>query len=212
MILKILFTLIVMSFNSVLFSSEFYLNPYYTKQLSRGTRGYSILHNYIQFINRISLLKQNQQIIQVNNYFNAIVPKYDADNYNNEEYWATPFEFLTKIGGDCEDYVIIKRYTLNLLGISNKNMYYNVVKEKYTGGDHMVLTLKINNIYLTLDNLSTKVLAFNKRVDLESVFLFNEKFFYKFNKENKLVKINNIYIPAFDKMLKRNKQKLVLIR
>ena len=208
-----LFFLLIVSF-SALFSNEFYLNPYFQKQLKKDTNSYNILKDYVKFLNKISSLDRQQQIEKINSYINAIVPKYDIYNYKNEEYWATPFEFFAKGGGDCEDYVIAKKYTLHLLGIPSKDMYFNIVKEKYIGGDHMVLSLyvKKKNTFLVLDNLSTIILPFDKRIDLKSTFLFNENGFFRFGKNKKFVKIDNIDIPAYIEMKERDKNKLVLVR
>lgn len=198
----------------MLFSTEFYLNPYFEKKLQKSTKSYNIINDYINFINNISILDEQQQIEKINKYINAITPKYDVYNYNNDEYWATPFEFFKNGGGDCEDYVISKMYTLNLLGISSKNMYFSLVKEKFTGTNHIVLSLYIkkDNQFLVLDNLSTKVLPLKKRVDLEPLFLFNEYDFYQLNIKGELEKINYINIPAFDNFKKRDNRLFIMSR
>lgn len=196
------------------FSTEFYLNPYFENKLQKDTRSYSIINNYIKFLNEISSLDKKNKIDKVNRYINAIIPKYDVYNYKNEEYWATPYEFFSNGGGDCEDYVIAKKYTLTLLGIPSENMYFSIVKEKYIGGDHMVLGLhvKSDNSFMVLDNLSTKVLSFEKRVDLKPIFLFNANGFYRLNKKQDLVKIDKISIAAYNDFRKRNNRKLVLVK
>jgi len=201
-------------FLSSLFSSQFYLNPYFEKKVANNTKSYNILKNYVDFLNEISLLKKSEKIERVNNYINAIVPRYDAYNYNNEDYWATPFEFFSHGGGDCEDYVIAKQYTLTLLGIPKNNMYFHVVEDRYTGGYHMVLTLQKEkqDSYMVLDNLSTKTLPWIKRVDLKSLFLFNEKGFYKLNQHLNLININSKNIPAYNRMKSNAKQPLILYK
>lgn len=208
------FILILIISISPLFSKEFYLNPHFEKQLKKDTNSYNIIKDYVGFLNTISTLDRNTQIKKVNNYINAIIPRYDAYNYKNEEYWATPFEFFMKGGGDCEDYVIAKKYTLELMEIPPESMYYSVVKEKYIGGDHMVLSLHVkkNNSFLVLDNLSTKVLTFDKRIDLEPVFIFNKKGFYKFDEKWKAIKINKINIPSYNEMKTRYMKTLILVK
>jgi len=199
---------------SYLSSSQFYLNPYFEKKVINNTKSYNILNNYVHFLNQISLLNNSQKIERVNNYVNAIIPRYDAYNYNNEDYWATPFEFFSHGGGDCEDYVIAKQYTLHLLGIPKEDMYFHVVEDRYTGGYHMVLTLqkKKHNSYVVLDNLSTIILPWQKRVDLKSSFLFNNKEFYRLNQKLNLINIKRKNIPAYNKMKLNAKQPLILTK
>jgi len=199
-------------FLSYLFSSQFYLNPYFEKKVANTTKSYNILNNYLHFLNQISLLNKSKKIERVNNYINAIAPRHDAYNYKNEDYWATPFEFFSHAGGDCEDYVIAKQYTLTLLGIPKENMYLHVVEDRYTGGYHMVLTLhkEKQNSYVVLDNLSTITLPWKKRVDLKSSFLFNEKGFYKLNQNSNLIDIKRKNIPAYNRMKFNAQQPLIL--
>jgi predicted transglutaminase-like cysteine proteinase len=197
-----------------LVAEEFYINPYYLDKLQKNSRSYKIIKHYVDFLNTIKDDDDKTKIEKVNRYINKIIPKYDAYNYKNEEYWATPFEFFSNIGGDCEDYVIAKMYSLERLGISPKIMYMSAVKEKYVGGDHMVLSLHVdkNSPPLVLDNLSTKVLPIDKRVDLELVFMFNEYGFYQLENHKKLREINRINLPAYRELQKKEKNRLILKR
>lgn len=43
------------------------------------------------------------------------------DIYTTSDYWATPYEFLARDKGDCEDYVIAKYFALLHLGIKKNN-------------------------------------------------------------------------------------------
>ncbi|HIP45683.1 MAG TPA: hypothetical protein EYG93_10225 [Sulfurospirillum arcachonense] len=197
-----------------LIAEEFYINPYYLDKLQKNSRSYKIIKHYVNFLNTIKDDDDKSKIEKVNRYINKIIPKYDANNYKNEEYWATPFEFFSNIGGDCEDYVIAKMYSLERLGISPKIMYMSAVKEKYAGGDHMVLSLHVdrNSSPIVLDNLSTRVLPIDKRVDLELVFMFNEYGFYQLENHKKLREINRINLPAYKKFKSRDSENLILKR
>jgi len=193
-------------------AEEFYINPYYLDKLQKNSRSYKIIKHYVNFLNTIKDDDDKTKVEKVNRYINRIIPKYDAYNYKNEEYWATPFEFFSNAGGDCEDYVIAKMYSLKRLGISPKIMYMSAVKEKYVGGDHMVLSLHVdkNSPPLVLDNLSTKVLPIDKRIDLELVFMFNEYGFYQLENHKKLREINKINLPAYKNLKSRDIKNLIL--
>lgn len=197
---------------SNLMCEEFYLNPDFEKKIQKNSRAYYTLKDYVRFLNEISALNQTQKILKVNSYINQIVPMYDADNYNHEEHWASTYEFLSKGGGDCEDYVIAKRYTLELLEIPSKDMFFTVVKEKFFGGDHMVLSLHVNKTKqpIVLDNLSTNVMEIKKRVDLEPIFFFNEFGFYKLSKYTQFKKIEKINIHAYENLKIKEKNSLIL--
>ena len=198
-------------FNSMV-AEEFYINPYYLDKLQKNSRSYKIIKHYVNFLNTIKDDDDKTKVEKVNRYINRIIPQYDAYNYKNEEYWATPFEFFSNAGGDCEDYVIAKMYSLERLGISPKIMYMSAVKEKYVGGDHMVLSLHVdkNSPPLVLDNLSTKVLPIDKRIDLELVFMFNEYGFYQLENHKKLREINKINLPAYKNLKSRDIKNLIL--
>jgi len=206
--------LLSLLFLTNLLSSEFYLNPFYEKQLQKKSKSYNILKDYVRFLNTLDKFDEKKKIAKVNTYLNGLVSKYDAYTYNSEEYWATPFEFLSNGGGDCEDYVIAKKYTLEKIGISEKDMYLSVVKEKFIGGDHMVLNLHVDKTKppVVLDNLSFKVLPSDKRTDLDFVFIFNDQEFFKLKDKKTLVKINKIILPQYEQMKQRAKEELILQR
>ena len=85
-------------------------------------------------------------------------------------------------------------HSLEILGFSSKDMFMGVVKEKYTGGNHMVLALHIdkNSPPLILDNLSIKILPIDNRVDLELLFMLNRHGFFRLENYKKLIEIKKI--------------------
>ena len=60
----------------------------------------------------------------INKFFNEVKYKSDIKNYNKSDYWATPFEFLAKDSGDCEDFVIAKYFALIYLNIEAKKLFF----------------------------------------------------------------------------------------
>lgn len=118
------------------------------------------------------------------------MPQYDDVVQQQEDYWATPKEFLSVGYGDCEDYVIIKYFTLIELGFDEKELFITIVKEKFSGGFHMVLTYfkAGEKAPLVLDNLSFRVLPLQVRKDIEADIFINSSGVYKY-KNATLVKI-----------------------
>nr|WP_321268681.1 transglutaminase-like cysteine peptidase [uncultured Sulfurimonas sp.] len=152
-------------------------------------------------------LSKEKQLLKVNFYLNQLLPQYDDIMQKQEDYWATPKEFLIAGFGDCEDYVIIKYFTLIKLGFDKKKLYLTTVEEKYIGGYHMVLSYfdEIGKAPLILDNLSFKILRLNIREDLKVDTFISENGVYKIDKNNKLIKVQK-YSPKFKKLLKRVKK------
>lgn len=88
----------------------------------------------------------------VNSYFNKF-PFMDDDTNWGGPYWATPREFLSKGGGDCEDYSIAKYYALKALGVPPADMFITVVGYPDKKGIHAILVVLDGNDYYVLDNL-----------------------------------------------------------
>lgn len=132
-----------------------------------------------------------KQLNRVNAYLNQLLPQYDAVMQKEEDYWASPKEFLTTGYGDCEDYVIIKYFSLLKLGFDKNRLYFTTVHELYFGGYHMVLSYfpEDGKSPLILDNLSFKVLELNKREDIKADTFINSRGIFKLNKQNKLYRI-----------------------
>ncbi|VAX24939.1 T1SS associated transglutaminase-like cysteine proteinase LapP [hydrothermal vent metagenome] len=111
----------------------------------------------------------------VNNFFNRMKFVSDQIHWKQEDYWATPVEFLATRGGDCEDFSIAKYFTLRELGVPDKKMLITYVKALRLNQAHMVLTYyKTPNAEpLVLDNLIGKIKLASKRKDLAPVYSFN---------------------------------------
>ena len=117
----------------------------------------------------------------VNDYYNNVRYMSDMKVYKKKDYWATPWEFLGKDKGDCEDYVISKYFALIYLGIDSKKLFFTYVKSKRFKAAHMVLTyFKTPRAEpLVLDNYNFKVLPASKRTDLIPIYNFNGESLYK---------------------------------
>ena len=135
------------------------------------------------------------QLNKVNFQLNRLLPQYDSVIHHKEDIWATPKEFLTIGYGDCEDYVIIKYYSLLKLGFDEKKLFLTIVKERYKGGLHMVLSYfkDKKSSPLILDNLSFRILSLAERVDLEVIYFINNTGVYEQKSNKNLKKISYKY-------------------
>lgn len=134
-----------------------------------------------RFVALNNMLEKNQKsdikikLEKVNDFFNSIKYGSDSDVYGTSDYWATPFEFLAKDKGDCEDYVIAKYLALEYLGVSTSKMFLSYVRVKGSNEAHMVLSYyeTPNSEPLILDNLRKIIFPASKRDDLIPVYNFN---------------------------------------
>ena len=79
------------------------------------------IQNYNHTVEKYKNYSQNEQLVKVNYYLNKILPKANRSYIDKKDYWTTPKEFLTTGMADCEDYAIIKYYTLLKLGFEKEN-------------------------------------------------------------------------------------------
>lgn len=132
-------------------------------------------------INRLILelgdQKITRQLTEVNRFFNQFEYKEDSDHWGEQDYWATPQEFLGTQKGDCEDFVIAKYFALRKLGVPDERLYLTYVKALKQNVAHMVLSYfeTPSSIPLILDNYNPAILRANNRMDLLPIYSFNAK-------------------------------------
>ncbi len=95
--------------------------------------------------------------------------------YGKSDYWATPWEFLGKDRGDCEDYVISKYFALKYLRVDYKKLFFTYVRSTKFKEPHMVLTYfeTPKSEPLVLDNYNRKIFPASQRKDLTPIYNFN---------------------------------------
>jgi predicted transglutaminase-like cysteine proteinase len=118
-----------------------------------------------------------QQLAEVNRFFNQFSYKEDKQLWGQEDYWATPEEFIGSNGGDCEDYVVAKYFVLRSLGVADEHLYLTYVRAVKENRAHMVLSYfeTPKSTPLILDNYNPRILPADKRRDLLPVYSFNAK-------------------------------------
>jgi predicted transglutaminase-like cysteine proteinase len=118
---------------------------------------------------------ENENLVEVNRFFNTFHFIDDIELWGVNNYWATPVEFIGVNGGDCEDYSIAKYFTLLELGIADEKMRITMVKALHLNQYHMVLAYYETpaSIPLILDNIDGDIKPANERNDLVPVFSFN---------------------------------------
>ena len=98
-------------------------------------------------------LTPEKKLQYINGFYNNWPSAKDLVNYGEEEYWATPEEFLDK-GGDCEDYAIVKYHALRYFSWPEQDLWVVLVENKKDGEKHAVLAARHGERTFILDNLS----------------------------------------------------------
>ena len=110
-----------------------------------------------------------------NNFFNAARFTTDPAVWQQQDYWATPIEFLIKDAGDCEEFAIAKYFTLSRMGIAEDALRITYVKALTLDQPHMVVAWYQTPAAdpLILDNIEPRILPASQRPDLIPVYSFN---------------------------------------
>ena len=121
-------------------------------------------------------ISERQKLELVNDFMNRTPFKSDREHWGKEDYWATPLEFLSTNGGDCEDFSIAKYFTLRALGVPDEKLQITYVKETRIYNEaHMVLAYFATPDAepLILDNINQTLQPASNRTDLIPVYSFN---------------------------------------
>ena len=109
----------------------------------------------------------------VNRFWNTWPYRADKEVWGQDDFWATPAEFLQR-SGDCEDYCIAKYFTLRELGVAADDMRIVIVRETIRGIAHAVLAVYEGQQVHILDNLSDHVRPMRRVRNYQPVFSVNE--------------------------------------
>ncbi len=120
-----------------------------------------------------------EQLAAVNAYGNRMKYIQDIDNYGVDDYWATPKEFIFN-GGDCEDYVIFKYFSLRNLGFGADSMRIVIVQDTNLRTAHAVLAVYIGNDILILDNQTERVISHRKIRHYTPIYSVNESHWWMY--------------------------------
>lgn len=122
-----------------------------------------------------SELTDREKLEKVNTFFNQMQFIDDITHWKKSDYWATPVEFLSSGGGDCEDFSLAKYFTIKALGVSETKINMTYVKAVHLNQAHMVVTYfnTPGAIPLVLDNINGSILPATMRQDLVPVYSFN---------------------------------------
>ena len=129
----------------------------------------------MKFIAIVAAAKMRRGIARVgeiNRAINlAIRPMKDLSQYGVTDYWASPFESLTRGAGDCEDYAIAKYAILRAAGIEEQDLRLVIVRDLRVRQDHAVLAVWIQGRWRVLDSRRFLMLDDTQLPDYEPLFV-----------------------------------------
>lgn len=138
-----------------------------------GRRGCE-LRDWRAFVDSVRGLPAPEQLARINRYGNDHPYVSDRDNYGREDYWAVPREFLPR-GGDCEDFVLAKYFSLRLLGYAVDELRVVVVQDTNLRVPHAVLAVDRGGETWILDNQVQQVRPHRDIVHYAPVYSINDR-------------------------------------
>ncbi|MDD5372350.1 MAG: transglutaminase-like cysteine peptidase [Sulfurimonas sp.] len=170
-------TFLLLFLVSTIFCSDFYLD---SELLGRIEKEYGIYaKKRFELLSELLVSLKDKSDLEkleaVNDFFNEVRYASDEKVYGQKDYWATPWEFLGRDRGDCEDYVISKYFILKYLGVDYRKLYFTYVRSTKFSEPHMVLTYFATpkSEPLILDNNNRKIFPASQRTDLTPIYNFN---------------------------------------
>ena len=127
-------------------------------------------------------LPETDKLKRINEFFNRRIRfEDDTQVWHQVDYWATPLELIGKGAGDCEDFSIVKYFSLREAGVAREKLRMTYVRARIGGPNsdvnvaHMVLAYypAPDAEPLILDNLISDIRPASRRTDLTPVYSFN---------------------------------------
>ena len=149
-----------------------------------GAEQLPLLRDWQKLLAESRTVAEKDKLKKINDFFNRRI-RFDDDLavWNLSDYWATPLETIGQGRADCEDFSIIKYYSLKDAGVPLAKLRLIYVKARLNGPAgpylqaHMVLAYypTPNAEPLLLDNLVPEIKPASQRGDLQPVFSFNSE-------------------------------------
>lgn len=103
-----------------------------------------------QIIVNLADADPGERALAANRAINTYIYREDAPQ-GAPDYWMSPAEFLVAGGGDCEDFALIKRAMLRVLGFREDDIGIVVVRNRRDGRAHAATLAVVNRGVAVLD-------------------------------------------------------------
>jgi predicted transglutaminase-like cysteine proteinase len=119
------------------------------------------------------------QLERVNTYINLHRYILDPINWGVKDYWEIPKEFFARFG-DCEDYAIVKYFTLRSLGWKAEDMKIVVLQDLNLRIAHAVLAVQFDKKEVVLDNQIGLVIDAKRIRHYRPIYSVNEQGWWRY--------------------------------
>lgn len=146
-----------------------------TIERQNGPQAAARVSRWFELIEQGKLAPDAERLRLANHFFNDARFTTDLEIWEQQDFWATPIEFLIKDAGDCEEFAIAKYFTLSRMGVTDDAMRITYVRAATLHQPHMVLAWypAPDAEPLILDNIEPRILPVGERPDLTPVYSFN---------------------------------------
>ncbi len=119
------------------------------------------------------------QLNRINTYMNLYRYIMDPINWGIKDYWEIPKEFFGRFG-DCEDYAIVKYFSLRALGWKASDMKIVVLQDLNLRIAHAILAVKHDNKEFVLDNQIGLVVDSKRIRHYRPIYSVNEQGWWRY--------------------------------
>jgi len=139
-----------------------------------------VIKDWKEMIENLREKSLRTQVDEINAWANKHPYIVDQLNWGLEDYWETPYEFMS-VNGDCEDYAIAKYYSLRALGVPAENLRIIVLQDFNLGGIiHAILGVYDGDELLVLDNQIEQVRPAMKIYHYRPIYGVNEDWWWAY--------------------------------
>ncbi|MBL4908028.1 MAG: transglutaminase-like cysteine peptidase [Sneathiella sp.] len=119
------------------------------------------------------------QLERINTYINLYRYILDPINWGVKDYWEIPKEFFGRFG-DCEDYAIVKYFSLRALGWKASDMKIVVLQDMNLRIAHAILAVKYDKKEVILDNQIGLVIDAKRVRHYRPIYSVNEHGWWRY--------------------------------
>jgi len=130
------------------------------------------LRKWRELLDTLRPLTQMEQVRGLNPAINGLAKYADDDVlYSEADHWATPLEFLSQ-GADCEDYAVIKFFSLLDLGFTPDQLRLVIARDEKRSVIHAFVAVILDQTYI-LDSLHDEPIEQRHLLRYRPLYSFN---------------------------------------
>lgn len=122
-----------------------------------------------------------QALKSINQKVNSYRYIEDKKGWKDDDYWATPQQFFSLGGGDCEDYAIVKYMALRALGWPPESMRIVILQDTKLKELHAVLAVNLDGDTYILDNQMKNPVKDRKIAHYTPIYSINESAWWRYD-------------------------------